>query len=210
MTETQTPQEFWEQRYQSMTKPPSGKPSGTLVHYVEGLTPGRALDLGSSRGDDVLWLAGQGWLAQGVDLSQTAVDLANARAAEAGLGERARFEQYDLTVDFPPGAFDLVSAMFLQSPMEFPRAEVLRKAVGAVAPGGVLIIAEHGSAAPWSDQGPHVHHPTLAQTQEDLQLDVGQWDEVSVRTAERQATGQMGQVAQVIDNILVFRRRPTA
>ena len=209
MTEAQTPQDFWEQRYRSMTRPPNGKPSGTLVQYAEGLTPGRALDLGSSRGDDVLWLAGQGWLALGVDLSQTAVDLANKRAAEAGLSERAQFAQYDLTVNFPPGQFDLVSAMFLQSPMEFPRAEVLRKAVAAVAPGGVLIIAEHGSAAPWSDQGPHVHHPTLAQTEADLQLDAG-WEPVSVRTAERVATGQMGQVAQVIDNILVFRRRPRA
>ena len=210
MTETQTPQEFWEQRYRSMPNPPSGKPSGTLVQYVEGLAPGRALDLGSSRGDDVLWLAGQGWLALGVDLSQTAVDLAKARAAAAGLSERAQFAQHDLTVSFPAGEFDLVSAMFLQSPMEFPRGAVLRQAVAAVAPGGVLIIAEHGAAAPWSDKGPHVVHPTLEQTLGELQLEAEQWDEISVRTAERQATGQMGQVAQVIDNILVFRRKPMA
>jgi hypothetical protein len=60
MPEHQTHQQFWEERYRNMSKPASGQPTAKLAELVSGLPPGRSLDLGCSRGDDMLWLASCG------------------------------------------------------------------------------------------------------------------------------------------------------
>ena len=78
MTETQDLRTFWEDRYGAMTDPTNGKPSGVLERLAAGRVPGRALDIGCARGDDALWLAAKGWTVTGVDVSQTALDIAAA------------------------------------------------------------------------------------------------------------------------------------
>src|SRR4029450_8488983 len=47
----------------------SGRPNGRLVTEVAGLTPGRALDVGSGEGADAIWLALRGWEGTASDLS---------------------------------------------------------------------------------------------------------------------------------------------
>ncbi len=89
-------QEFWDERYAGSNRVWSGKPNQRLVEQVAGLTPGRAVDVGCGEGADVVWLAQQGWLATGVDVSQVALDRAAQHAEEAGarcshhLGPRRR------------------------------------------------------------------------------------------------------------------------
>ena len=55
-----------------------------------------------------------------VDVSVTALDRASTHAATAGVEARIDFQQHDLAHTFPAGAFDLISAQYLQSPVEFP------------------------------------------------------------------------------------------
>ena len=90
-----TPDAFWEEFYQTKRTTSTGQPSKTLARFATDLPPGTALDLGSSHGDDVIWLASLGWQALGVDISPVAVGRAarraeravRAAAAQAGDGE---------------------------------------------------------------------------------------------------------------------------
>ncbi|MGW4801016.1 FAD-dependent oxidoreductase, partial [Nonomuraea sp. NPDC004297] len=73
-----TGEEFWDGRYRQSERIWSGDPNAVLVRELAGLAPGTALDLGSGEGGDALWLAGQGWRAQG------------RRAVHHGLGRHPR------------------------------------------------------------------------------------------------------------------------
>ncbi len=96
------------------------------------------------------WLAQQGWRVTAVDVSATPLMRASTHATTAGVADRIDFQQHDLTRTFPTGAFDLVSSQYLRSPVEFPRDRVLHEAARTGAHGGLLVIHDHASVAPWS------------------------------------------------------------
>jgi SAM-dependent methyltransferase len=93
-------------------------PRRELVKLVEEgrltprtLPPGRALDLGSGTGANVIFLAENGFHATGVDFSRVAVRRALRTAARRGLESRAHFVLGDLTAPEIPGVeppFDLL------------------------------------------------------------------------------------------------------
>jgi SAM-dependent methyltransferase len=56
-------------------------PNRFLPLLVEGLPPGRALDLACGEGRNALWLAAQGWQATGVDFSPVALERGRRIAA---------------------------------------------------------------------------------------------------------------------------------
>ena len=141
---------FWEDHYRQRGRVWSGRPNPVLVDVVGSLPPGRALDLGCGEGGDAIWLARQGWLVWAVDVSTMALDRAATDAATAGVADRIDFQRHDLALTFPSGAFDLVSAQYLHSPIECPRVRVLQKAASAVTPGGLLLIVDHASVSPRS------------------------------------------------------------
>ncbi|MBE1537724.1 class I SAM-dependent methyltransferase [Actinomadura algeriensis] len=196
-------EEFWEERYRSSDRVWSGNPNPVMVSVVEPLDPGTALDLGCGEGADAVWLARRGWKVTGVDVSTVALDRAAAHASEAGVD--AEFEQHDLSHSFPEGAYDLVSAQFLQSPLEWDRAAILRRAAAAVAPGGLLLIVEHAAAPPWSDHHDH-RFPTADETFADLALDPSAWTTERCGVHEREAKGPDGQTGTLLDNVIAARR----
>ncbi len=209
--ETQDPKEtdakqFWEERYQAASPDSSGKPGTMLRQTVEPLTAGRALELGAGKGDDAVWLARAGWSVVAVDISPTALGYAAANARRAELADRITFEQHDLSQSFPQGKFDLVTANYLQSPFDFPRAAVLRRAAGAVASDGHLLIVEHRTRLPWSSASPDMPFPTVEETFASLELRDQDWIRLRVETIERQATGPDGQTAMVRDNVIFLKR----
>jgi len=84
--------------------------SGFLVASA-GLLParGRALDLAGGAGRNAIWLARRGLDVTLVDVSDVALDKAEARAKRLGLASRMRFLRLDLTEPLPfAPLFDLV------------------------------------------------------------------------------------------------------
>jgi 2-polyprenyl-3-methyl-5-hydroxy-6-metoxy-1,4-benzoquinol methylase len=164
-------QEFWETFYAGEERRWSGKPNGSLVAEVAGLDPGRALDLGCGEGGDAIWLAREGWSVTGTDISARALEIAARHAAEAGLDGTIAWERHDLAGSLPAGPFDLVTSAFLHSPVELPRAPILRRAAALVAPGGTFLVIGH---AP-SPTHHHVDLPTAAETVAELALPQDRW-----------------------------------
>jgi cyclopropane fatty-acyl-phospholipid synthase-like methyltransferase len=144
-------QQFWESFYADGKSRWSGKVNVSVAAEVEGLTPGTALDLGCGQGGDAIWLAQQGWAVTAVDISATALEVAMRNAAAAGVDEAIAWERHDLDVSWPTGAFDLVAATYLHSPVALNRTTILRNAAEAVAPGGTLLVVGHAPS-------PEHHH----------------------------------------------------
>ncbi len=210
-------EQFWEQHYGAAERVWSGRANATLVDVVQDLPPGAALDLGCGEGGDAVWLALRGWRVTAVDVSPTALQRAAEHAVQAGVAERVRTERHELGRTFPGGAYDLVSACFLHSPVELPREDVLRSAAAAVAPGGRLVVVGHAGAPPWAppehrtDQhGAHAHLPTPQEVLEALELPEDAWTAERVELVARTATGPHGETGHVEDSLVVVRRLSAA
>jgi SAM-dependent methyltransferase len=134
-------QEHWDQRYAAVGRLFSSHPDTAMVELVTPLPPGRALDLGAGEGRNSLWLARHGWTVTAVDASSVALDRVGAAAADGGLSVSP--VQADIGDFLRRGdSFDLVViANIHPSPEE--RAVLLRAAVGAVRPGGHLLLVGH-------------------------------------------------------------------
>ncbi|MGD9809851.1 MAG: class I SAM-dependent methyltransferase [Sphingobium sp.] len=201
------PFDFWEQLYRGSSPATNGRPSAMLERFVSDQTPGTSLELGCGKGDDCVWLAKRGWHATGIDISATALEYARQNAERNAVAERIDFRQVDLGGGFPDGLYDLVFAMFLETPLEFPRERVLRNAALAVNVGGLLLLVSHGSVAPWSWGDPDRAIPSAHASLAALELDMASWDEVLVDCVERKAKGPGGQTATVSDIIIALERR---
>ncbi|GLY40132.1 hypothetical protein Amsp01_061550 [Amycolatopsis sp. NBRC 101858] len=139
------------------------------------------------------------------DVSGVAIARLAGLSRELGLGDRVTAERHDLAETFPAGCFDLVSAHYLHTPFALPRARVLRRAAHALSPGGRLLVVDHGSVAPWSwDQ--EARFASAAEVARSLELDAGEWAVERADALSRRATGPGGQVADVVDHLLLIRR----
>ncbi|WP_134682404.1 class I SAM-dependent methyltransferase [Paracoccus ravus] len=205
------PRAHWDEIYRTKRSASSGQPSRLLVQVAQGLKPGISLDLGSSNGDDVLWLATQGWRALGVDISGVACDRATASAVSLGLQDRARFEARDLGQGLPEGRFDLVSALYFQSHVDLPRAQVLREAAGRVAPGGHLLIVSHAEPPPWANAEMLAKADPFPTVDEELAMIADASDDWITREAKkvaRMGKGPDGAMAELWDNLIWVTKRP--
>ena len=134
----------WDERYAGEELLWKADPNRFLVAEVEGLTPGRALDLACGEGRNAVWLAGQGWSTTGVDFSRVALAKGARLAAERGV--RVEWVRADVaTWAPPPGAFDLVIVFFLHLPAPERRA-AHRAAATGLAPGGTILVVGHDRA----------------------------------------------------------------
>lgn len=201
-------QQVWEEHYAERNRVWSGRVNVRLAEVAESLPPGRALDLGCGEGGDAMWLAERGWRVTAVDISQTALDRAGADARERNLLERIDFQRHDLPHTFPVGTYDLVSAQFLHSMVEFDRPRLLRLAADTVTPGGTLLIVDHGGPPPWASKLHHHHEfPSADEVVDSLKLDAGEWERVRVEAVEREASGPDGQIGTLTDKVIVMCRR---
>jgi SAM-dependent methyltransferase len=131
----------WDGRYASAEQLWSGQPNAALVVEVAALEPGRALDVGCGEGADAIWLASQGWQVTGLDVSEVALQRAEAAAGKAGVHVewiRAGL----LNAPLAPAGFDLVTAAY-PALLRTPTGEAERALLAAVAAGGHLLVVHH-------------------------------------------------------------------
>jgi len=200
------PRKFWEDKYEKASPETSGQPSAVLERFVKDRPIGHALELGCGKGDDAVWLAKQGWTVTAVDISETALGYARANAGRNGVENQITFEAHDLTQSLPDGLFDLVTAQFLQSPVEFAREAVLNRAAAMIAKGGLLLVTTHGSRPSWSWAPEDMVFPTPKEALDALALDHTCWRQIAVDNFERMATGPKGEKGSVIDTVIALER----
>jgi SAM-dependent methyltransferase len=206
------PTRFWERRYAESHQVWSGRVNPVLAELVAGFSPARALDLGCGEGGDSVWLATQGWDVTGVDISTVAIARGRAAATAAGIdADRLHWVAADLTDWTPTSDYELVSACFLQSPVELDRSRILRAAASRVLPGGHLLIVSHAAPPPWASglAAGHDHHRVFFTPQQEVEAlgaADGEWDHVIVETRQRTATGPDGQSGVLDDAVVLLRR----
>lgn len=194
----------WDQRWLDKRLHAHGEASPVVLAALEGLAPGRALDLGCGSGRHAVWLAERGWRVTAVDFSQEALRQARERAAE--LAVDVAWIEADLVAYEPAeAAFELVLIAYLHVPAHDRRA-ILAKAEAAVGPGGTLLLVGHdltniGTGAP----GPT--SPAVLYTPADIvpelpALDVGRAEQV-----RRRVELEDGSTAEAVDALVLATRR---
>jgi SAM-dependent methyltransferase len=202
------PVSYWEGHYGRRPQVWSGNPNGLLVELAGDLAAGTALDVGCGEGADAVWLASRGWRVTAVDVSATALERGARIAEAAGVAELIEWQAHDLARSFPSGSYDLVTAQYLHSPIDFPRDDVLRAAAAAVAPGGTLLVVGHAASPPWSaHEHPHEEFPVPAETAGALGLYEDPWVLEVCEVRERQTIGPNGEPATISDGVVLARRR---
>src|SRR4051812_29091627 len=102
----------WDEDYKQEVLPwDTDEPDPNLVEAVRRIAPerGRALDVGCGTGTNAIWLASAGFEVVGVDVSERAVERAEARAKAMAPDGRCTFATLDFLAATPPGApFDFV------------------------------------------------------------------------------------------------------
>ncbi|WP_079479076.1 class I SAM-dependent methyltransferase [Halobacillus salinus] len=133
---------LWEQRYAKEDDTLWGlKPVGTLVDY-ESLVDsnGRVLDLGMGEGRNGLYFAAKGFEAEGIDISETAVDRSLVYAEEYGLAIKTEVNDL-ISCEIEENAYSLI---ILANVLNFFRDDeiehILDKAKKGLIEGGLLYI----------------------------------------------------------------------
>lgn len=200
-------QPSWEERYAAKSQVWSGNVNPQLAAEAAGLAPGRALDIGSGEGGDVIWLARQGWRVTGLDFSQVALERGAAHAEEAGVLAATEWRHADIRT-WSPGAerWDLVTSQFMHQPFG-GMVPVVRALAEAVAPGGTLLVVGHHPAdvetgLRWS-MGQALFEPDELLPA----LDPAAWD-ITTEVREREvAVPDSDEVVTVRDSVLLARLR---
>ena len=135
----------WDRRYGEAERVFTTEPSEALVEHVADLVPGRAVDLGAGEGRNSLWLARRGWRVVAVDASRVALERLTSAATDEGLAIETVVADLTGYLDAERRAgrpVDLALLAYIHPAPEERRA-LLDAVVGALAPGGHLLVIGH-------------------------------------------------------------------
>jgi tellurite methyltransferase len=128
----------WDLKYAEMDAASVEPPTPLVAKTVEGMRPGRALDLACGAGRDAVWLAENGWRVTAVDASRAGIEIVKRRCVAVD-ARVADLEKHEFAIE--AGAWDLIlMCRYLQRDLF---EEVKR---GAAAGGVVIAIALMGSS----------------------------------------------------------------
>ncbi len=143
--------EFWNEmwaRHNDLTR----DADDLLVAEVEGLKPGRALDIGCGAGGNAVWLAEHGWQVTATDFADAAIEKGKRLATRRGV--QVEFVVAEATTSLPDSRYDLITSFYTQLAPD-QRAKMLSLAAGALTPGGTLLFVSHDRSSPpsgWTDE----------------------------------------------------------
>lgn len=195
--------EDWNARYVGKELVWSAEPNRLFAREVEGLAPGRALDLACGEGRNAVWLAERGFDVTAVDFSDVALE--KGKQLAAGRGVEVGWVCADV-LEYEPerGTFDLVVVLYLQLPHgELARA--IGAAVGAVAPGGTLIVLGHDTTNLTEGYGGPTD-PAVLFTPEDVVAWVGELVVERAEKVHRTVSLEVGEAVAI--DAFVRARRP--
>ncbi|MBL3642779.1 class I SAM-dependent methyltransferase [Peribacillus frigoritolerans] len=101
-------QNIWEKEYRNVDSLWGFKPNGILSQYVEMLPEnGEVLDIGIGEGRNALFFAAQGFVVEGIDISETAVERCLELSKEHNLNVDAKIQ--DITsFEIEPNKYSLI------------------------------------------------------------------------------------------------------
>lgn len=130
----------WNQRYAGETFLFGEAPNAFLAANQAWLVPGqRALSIADGEGRNSVWLARQGIEVDAFDIADVAVDKARRFAARSGVSVRHAVADI-LQLEWPAACYELIAAIFIQFAAPPERELIFRGIVGALRPGGVLLL----------------------------------------------------------------------
>ena len=196
-------QVFWDDVHRGRDRSRQGTPHPYVVEALGSAAPGRALDLGTGDGTTAVWLASLGWTVTAVDVSRYALDRATELADRAGVASRITWEHADLSGWTSEEPFDLVVALFLQSPLDFDGPAILARAASTLREGGTLLSVSHFTVPPSSwDREDAEPLPSAAQLTAALGVDRPGWRIVVADEVPRTWTGAEGEQSTVLDAVV--------
>ncbi|WP_231445654.1 class I SAM-dependent methyltransferase [Brevibacterium zhoupengii] len=199
---------YWDETWSGERAPAmsSGDPNPHLINEVGSIAAGTALDAGCGAGAEAIWLATQGWEVTGVDVADAALGYAKDRAAAAGVSDRVRWVQADLSTWEPDTRYDLVTTHYAHPAMG--QLDFYERIASWVAPGGMLIIVGHlHHHRHDSDTHPPAAASATAATITD-RLDSAIWEVITAEEAHRSVIGPGGHPNTIDDVVVRAARQP--
>lgn len=166
---------FWNDWYATDDYIFGTAPNVFLASQAALIRPGmRALAVADGEGRNGVWLAEQGAQVHAIDFSPAALDKAAKLAAQRGVA--LEIEQADvLNWDWPPAAYDLVAAIFIQFAPPPERERIIDGIRRTLKPGGLLILQGYTpKQIEFATGGPS--NPANLYTADLLRAWFGDWD----------------------------------
>jgi len=200
----------WDVRYAKAELEWGAEPNRFLVQEIEGLEPGRALDIAAGEGRNAIWVAARGWMVTAVDFSPVAIEKARQPDAEPSRWRLAAERGVDVewvvadVVDYAPGTevFDLAVVFYLHLVASEMR-KVLGRVAAALRRGGTLLIVGHDRANLTDGVGGPQDPAILL----DAQVVASELEDLVIEKAERIMRRVEGAEREAIDT-LVRARKP--
>lgn len=186
-----TARDYWDTRFAATDYVFGTQPSNFLTRQAELLTAGQtALAVADGEGRNGVWLAEQGLDVTSMDFSEAALEKARKLAASRAV--EVKFERADLTDwSWPPEAFDIVAAVFIQFADAGLREKIFAGIRRTLKPGGLLLL--HGyrpEQLAYKTGGPSTVENLY--TRELLERSFGDWQILLLREYDQMLTEGAG------------------
>jgi SAM-dependent methyltransferase len=145
------PAAIFDKIYASEAPPFNAEPSAFLARAVDGVAPGKALDVAMGQGRNSLFLARKGWQVTGYDVSTVGLSQAQAAAAKAGL-KIETVQKSHADFDFGTDRWDLVVMVFPGTSMD--DLELLRKIKTSMKKGAMIVVEQFNAPPGEGAKGP--------------------------------------------------------